>query len=188
MSASAVCRPASGRDDERAGARGRCTGRSSRRSRSRRLRSVRRSRARCRSGACCGRSAGTTFRTRRATWSGCDDVPLQLAVSLDPADDRGVEAEAGVEQEPPSVRPAEPDARERAPRAATTGACSSPPPGREGRRACARRRSSSRPGAVRVRCRCPARPSAASLSVPSPASTATTSKPSLAAARASRVA
>ena len=42
-------------------------------------------------------------------------VALQLAVALDPADHRRVEAETGVEQEAAAVDTPEPDARERAP-------------------------------------------------------------------------
>ena len=108
-------------------------------------------------------------------------IALQLAVALDAPDDRGVEPEAGVEQEPAAVDPSEPDPGER--RRWSSDGEQHVGRARSGRaecRACGRRRWSSRRAAARARSSVPARPSAASLSVPSPASTATTSKPSFA--------
>ena len=98
-----------------------------------------------------------------------------------------------MEQEPPvgAVRlrgRAHADARERSHRERAGAAARRRRSGRAGSRACARRHWWSRPAARASAVCVPIRPHAASFSVPSPASTTTTSMPTSAASRASLVA
>ena len=145
------------RDPDRVGARRRCTGPSSRRSRTgpRRAASCAPS-----SWSDRGADAGAPVVAPDPRVDGRDrergvrEVSLHLGALLDLRDDRGVEADAEVEHEAPPVGDAEADPPER--------------PRRERREqrvgrfrgvvgdadACARTRWSTRPGAARARCRC----------------------------------
>ena len=111
------------------------------------------------------------------------EPPFQPGVALDPLDDRGVEAGAEMEQELAAVAHPEADPPERPALERVEHLCRPRGRGGCGTPGCGRRRSSSHRGAAPAPSPTPARPSAASLSVPSPPSTTTASMPSRAAAR-----
>ena len=84
------------------------------------------------------------------------EVALELAVALDPPDDRRVETDAGVEEERSPIRAADADPFRRAARERAEQLARSRRWRRSRSRACTRRRSSNRRAAVRARCRCAA--------------------------------
>ena len=115
-------------------------------------------------------------------------VALEPRAALHLLDHGGVEADPGVEQEVPPVDRAQPHPPDRARGPARRAAPRWPRSGRWAGRWCGRTRWSTRRAAGPARTWFPARPLAASLSVPSPPSTTTTSTPVAAAPWASRVA